>query len=245
MWWKYLIVIIVSYFIGNISFARIISAKKKKDITKQGSGNPGTMNMLRTFGFKTGLLTLLLDAFKGACGAMLGFFMFGGAGATIGFLGLNAPIEAITGLYVGGFAVTLGHNFPVLYKFKGGKGVACILGVYLVASPIWVAASFVFCFIYLYIFDYAAVASFIFLTILTFIQALKYKGELVVSLLLFFLYFMTVYAHRMNFYRLLTGKENKVNLKRSLKKLYGKKEVKAEKKEIKAEIKNDKKEEIG
>ena len=49
----------------------------------------------------------------------------------------------------------------------------------------------------------------------------------------------------MNFYRLLTGKENKVNLKRSLKKLYGKKEVKAEKKEIKAEIKNDKKEEIG
>ena len=57
-WWKFVIVIVVSYLIGNISFARILSKHKKKDITKQGSGNPGTMNMLRTFGFGMGILTL-------------------------------------------------------------------------------------------------------------------------------------------------------------------------------------------
>ena len=56
---------------------------------------------------------------------------------------------------------------------------------------------------------------------------------------------MTVYAHRTNFYRLLVGKENKVNLRKSLKKLYSKKEIKEKKKEIKTEIKNDKHEEIG
>ena len=56
---------------------------------------------------------------------------------------------------------------------------------------------------------------------------------------------MTVYAHRANFYRLLVGKENKANLRKSLKKIYTKKEIKAEKKEIKTEIKNDKHEEIG
>ena len=46
---KYALVIVCGYLIGNISFARIISRCKKQDITKQGSGNPGTMNMLRTF----------------------------------------------------------------------------------------------------------------------------------------------------------------------------------------------------
>ena len=235
-WLKYVIVIVVSYMLGNISFARILSKRKNKDITKQGSGNPGTMNMLRTFGFKMGLLTLVLDATKGALSALLGFLLFGGD--------YNSA-TAITGLYVGGISVVLGHNFPVLYKFKGGKGVACILGVYLVASPIWVAICFVFSFVYLYIFDYAAVASFIFLTVLTFVEAQKFPGCLPITLLLFCLYFMTIYAHRGNVYRLLVGKEKKVNLKKSLSKLYTKKEIKAEKKEIKTEVKNDKHEEIG
>lgn len=244
-WWRYVIVIIVSYFLGNISFAKILSKRKNVDITKQGSGNPGTMNMLRTFGAKMGFLTLFLDATKGVLSALLGFFLFGGAGASINFMGLQASSTAMMGLYIGGLSVVLGHNFPVIYGFKGGKGVACILGVYLVASPIWVAICFVFAFIYLYVFDYAAVASFIFLTILTFLEAQKVQGNLVVTLLLFCLYFMTVYAHRANFYRLLVGKENKVNLKKSLKKLYTRKEIKAEKKEIKSEIKHDKKEEIG
>lgn len=235
-WWKYVIVIVVSYFLGNISFARILSKFKKTDITKQGSGNPGTMNMLRTFGFGWGLLTLALDASKGALSALLGFLLFGGD--------YNSA-TAITGLYIGGLSVVIGHNFPVIYNFKGGKGVACILGVFLVASPIWVAICFVFAFVYLFIFDYAAVASFIFLTILTFVEAQKFTGEFWITFLLYCLYFMTVYAHRSNFYRLLVGKENKVNLKKSLKKLYSKKEIKAEKKEVKTELKNDKHEEIG
>lgn len=244
-WWKFVIVIVVSYLIGNISFARILSKHKKKDITKQGSGNPGTMNMLRTFGFGMGILTLLLDASKGVLAALLGLLMFGGAGSPVTIMGLQASPTAMMGMYIGGLSVVLGHNFPIFYGFKGGKGVACIFGVYLVASPICVAICFVFAFIYLYVFDYAAVASFIFLTVLTFLEAQKVKGNLIVTLLLFCLYFMTVYAHRANFYRLLVGKENKANLRKSLKKIYTKKEIKAEKKEIKTEIKNDKHEEIG
>lgn len=235
-WWKYLIVIVVSYFLGNISFARILSKRQNKDITKCGSGNPGTMNMLRTFGAKLGALTLVLDASKGVLAALLGFLLFGGDYAN--------PISMM-GLYIGGLSVVLGHNFPVFYKFKGGKGVACILGVYLVASPIWVAICLVFAFIYLYIFDYASVASFILVTVLTFIEGQKFNNFLPITILLFCLYFMTIYAHRQNIKRLLLGKESKVNLKKSLKKLYTKKEIKAEKKEIKSEIKQDKKEEIG
>lgn len=235
-WWKYLIVVVVSYFLGNISFARILSKRKNKDITKQGSGNPGTMNMLRTFGAGLGALTLVLDASKGVLASLLGFLLFGGD---------YASATSMMGLYLGGISVVLGHNFPVIYKFKGGKGVACILGVYLVASPLWVAGCLIFAFIYLYIFDYAAVASFILVTILTFIEGQKFSNCLPITVLLFCIYFMMIYAHRQNIKRLLLGKENKVNLKKSLKKIYTRKEIKAEVKEIKSEKKQDKKEEIG
>lgn len=245
-WWRYVIVIVISYFIGNISFARFLSKKLNKDITKQGSGNPGATNMLRTFGFKMGILTMALDALKGMSAALLGFFLFGGAeGSFINIMGIHGTAQAMTGLYIGGLSVVIGHNFPVVYKFKGGKGVACILGVYLVASPIIVAICFLFGFIYLFIFDYMAVASFIFITVLTFFEALKIKGNLMITILLFVMYFLTWFMHRKNIFRLLVGKENKANLKKSLQKLYSKKEIKAEKKEIKLEQKEDKYKDIG
>ncbi len=242
-WWRYVIVIVVSYFLGNINFARILSKKVlKDDITKQGSGNPGTMNMLRSFGFKAGILTLFLDALKGSAAALLGFFLFKGyEGAYVDIWGLHSSAEAMMGLYIGGLSVMIGHNFPVIYKFKGGKGVACMLGVYAVSSPIWVAICFVFGFIYLYIFEYAAVTSFLFISIVTFIEALKYTGKnanLPVTILLFVMYCLTWFMHRQNIFRLLVGTENKANLKASLKKMYSKKEIKQEKKE-------DKKKEIG
>lgn len=247
-WWRYVIVILISYFLGNINFARILSKKYKEDITKKGSGNPGTMNMLRTFGFKAGILTLAFDALKGAAAALLGFFMFGGAeGSFINILGLHGTTEAITGLYMGGLSAVVGHNFPALYKFKGGKGVACVLGTYLVASPIILAICFVLVFLYLYFFDYAAVGSFIFITILTFFEALKLKdhNSLVMMILLFAIFFLTWFMHRGNIFRLLVGTENKANLKKSLKKLYSKEEIKAEKKEIKQEKKEEKLKDIG
>lgn len=229
---KYVILILISYLIGNISNARIISKFKKKDITQEGSGNPGTMNMLRTFGFKVGILTLFLDCLKGVIPALSGFLLFGG---------VNAGIQAYIGLYVAGISVVIGHNFPVFYKFKGGKGVACILGVYAVAEPLWALVAFVACFIYLYFFDYGAIASFIFITILTVVEALKFKQNVVITIILLVLYFLTWFMHRKNINRMLLGKENKVNLKRSIEKL-----AKKERKQITKEIKKeDKTRDIG
>lgn len=224
---KFVILIIFSYFIGNLSNARIISKLLKRDITKEGSGNPGTMNMLRTFGFKVGILTLFLDVIKGSIPALFGFYLFGG---------VQAGTDAYIGLYTAGLSVVLGHNFPLLYKFKGGKGVACILGVYAVAEPLWALIAFVGCFIYLYFFDYGAIASFIFITVLTVVEALKFKQNIVITVLLLVLYFLTWFMHRKNINRLLLGKENKVNLKRSLQKM-AKKERKIINKEQKREDK--------
>jgi len=231
---KFTLLIICSYLLGNIHFAKIISKNKDKDITKQGSGNPGTMNMLRTFGFLPGLLTLILDTLKGVIPALTGYLLFGGA---------SGGAMAYIGLYAGGLAVVLGHNFPVFAHFKGGKGVACLLGIFLVARPIETLIAIVVVFVYLCIFDYAAVGSFILITAITLCEAYRidvagYDStlSLVLKLFLFVLFFLTWFMHRQNIFRMLIGKENKINLIGAMKKL-GKKNRLA-KKEVKREEKN-------
>lgn len=206
---KHIIVLLIGYFIGNISFARIISSRLHKDITHEGSGNPGSMNMLRTFGFKVGIFNLFLDSLKGAISALIGFFIFGGD---------ISSIQCVIGIYVGGLGAVLGHNFPVFYKFKGGKGVACILGVFAIAEPIWSLIAFAISFVYLYFFDYGAIASFLFITILTVLEGYKYSSNIEMAILLFILFFLTFFMHRKNIERLLLGKERGVNLAKAFKK---------------------------
>ncbi|MBR1985240.1 MAG: glycerol-3-phosphate acyltransferase, partial [Clostridia bacterium] len=151
-WWKFLVLIVGSYLIGNIFFARIISRIKRYDISKSGSGNPGTMNMLRNLGLVVGLLTLVLDMLKGVIPALVGFYLFGGPSA-----GANAYI----GLFTGGLSVLVGNIFPVFYKFKGGKGAAVVYGMFFAAQPILGLIIFVFGICYLLVFDYASLLSFI------------------------------------------------------------------------------------
>ena len=218
---KWIMLIVCSYFLGNISVARILSRFKKKDITKQGSGNPGTMNMIRTFGVGTGLLTLFFDCLKGAIPAIAGMLLFKDQGV----------VMANTALYAAGFAVVLGHMYPIVYEFKGGKSVACALGIFCVANPILLICVFFVSILYLILFDYGAVFSFIVLTICTTFEAITFQGNIPILLLLFAMYFLIMFAHRTNILRLLIGKENKVNLKKSLKKIINKSKIKESKKE--------------
>ena len=229
----YVILIVTGYLLGNLSSAKIFSRLKKDDITKHGSGNPGTMNMLRTFGIRMGFLTLFCDALKGALPSLVGYFMFGGAsGGELSFVGL----------YVGGTSAIIGHCFPVAYKFKGGKGVATMLGMFAVAEPCLALISFVVCFLYLIIFDYGAIASFLFITALTLYEGYRFHQNITISILLFILYTLVFYMHRKNITRLLIGKENKVNfLDRIKNKIKKKQEIKQlPKQERKQVIKEDK-----
>ena len=106
--------ILFAYLIGNLSPATLLSKAKGVDIRKEGSGNPGTTNVLRTLGKKSAALTLLIDALKGVLAVLAGKMT---GGETL------AMICAI--------AVLAGHIWPVFYKFKGGKGIATGLGVLL------------------------------------------------------------------------------------------------------------------
>ena len=101
----YSLLAIVSYFIGNINFARIMARSKNDDITKYGSGNPGTLNTWRAFGFWPGVITFTLDMLKGVVPTLIAYLTFGN-------LGCNPEIAK----YVAAFAVVLGHIFPVVFN---------------------------------------------------------------------------------------------------------------------------------
>lgn len=118
-----LISILLAYAIGNIQSGVIISTKLfKRDVRLSGSGSSGATNMLRNFGKRYGVLTLALDLLKGLIAVLL-CRLIGGEklGAVCGALG------AIT--------VVAGHNWPVFYGFKGGKGAATSLGAVLAIHP--------------------------------------------------------------------------------------------------------------
>ena len=123
-WWQFLIIAVVCYFIGCFNFAFVISKFKKRDITKIGSGNPGTMNMSREFGLKIGLITFICDAVKGGIPALISYFIY----RDCVFAGTDFIVSDIT-RYLCGLCVIIGHIFPATMGFKGGKGIASTLGL--------------------------------------------------------------------------------------------------------------------
>jgi glycerol-3-phosphate acyltransferase PlsY len=193
---KWLIVIVAGYFLGNFS-SGITSGKAfgRLDIRKYGSKSTGATNVLRTLGWMPSVLTLLGDALKGLLAALLGKWLLGEMGA-----------------YVGGLCAIVGHNWPVFYGFKGGKGIATSLGVILIAEP-WFALAVVACqFILLALTRYmsvASAASAVFYSVLTFAFRFGNWAEMVFSVLLTG---MALYTHRKNFARLKAGEEHRINL---------------------------------
>jgi glycerol-3-phosphate acyltransferase PlsY len=125
--------VVLSYLIGSISTGVVLSKLfGRGDLQSAGSKNIGATNVSRLMGLKWGILTLVGDALKGMLVVWIGRRVFGSASASALFL------VALMGL-----AVFLGHLFPVFLRFKGGKGVATALGIFLIIGPkaVWIALS--------------------------------------------------------------------------------------------------------
>jgi|SRR5690554_520280 len=187
--------VFISYFLGNILFARIIAVIKRVDFKGKGSGNPGATNTFRVMGPLFGLLTLLGDTVKGILGTYLGLFAGG-------------PNTAV----VCGFAVVLGHNWPILHGFQGGKGIATTLGVIIVLMPktLWVLVS-----LWVIVFllsRYVSLASLTAAVAFPLSYAWFYPDKW------FTLYFviggslLAIYRHRANIKRLLSKEEHRISL---------------------------------
>ncbi len=218
LWWSFLLLALGSYLVGNVSFARIIASLKNKDITKLGSGNPGTMNISRHFGIKTGVLNLVLDGLKGAIPALFASIVFKGM-----YFGDSTLEVSECALFIAGFFSVIGHVFPVIYKFKGGKGIATTIGVFFVAEWLLTLIFVILAFVYILITEMGAMGSFIATTpsaiaSLIRIYNLGFKEDvsfnygvaffIITNVLIVGIILLTWYAHRKNIRRLLEGEEH-------------------------------------
>ncbi|MDR0839980.1 MAG: glycerol-3-phosphate 1-O-acyltransferase PlsY [Christensenellaceae bacterium] len=117
----YLLCLLLGYLLGNIQFAVLFSRLLyHDDVRAHGSGNAGSTNMLRVFGVGSGILTFAGDFLKGVAAVLVGRSLGGDHAACAMALG-----------------VVLGHDFPALLKFHGGKGVASTMGVLWAFHPLF------------------------------------------------------------------------------------------------------------
>lgn len=191
-----------SYLFANINFAKIISKCKKRDITKEGSGNPGTLNMLRTFGFCWAILNMVLEILKGVLPSLVGYLLYGDVG-----------------LYLCGLSAILGHIYPVIYKFKGGKGVACTAGMFFVANWWITLIVLVVCFTFVTLTSLGSVGTLSFVLINAIIQlCLIDPSNWICYVVIGLAVAIVFFAHRRNIVRLFQGKENPTNIRGAFKK---------------------------
>ena len=207
-----IIVVIIGYFCGIILPAYLLGKLKHQDITHMGSGNAGTTNTLRVFGWKAGLITLLGDVSKPIAAIGLTWLLFH-----------EHEPEGVRLLQLyAGFGTIIGHNHPFYMKnFKGGKGIACTGGMMIAFCPIEVPIGLSVFILSVVLTKYVSLGSILGL-ISFFIQTVvfgelgllnvtqAYKTEIYVLAAVIML--MGIVRHRENIGRLLSGTENKFSL---------------------------------
>ncbi|WYP28249.1 glycerol-3-phosphate 1-O-acyltransferase PlsY [Alkalihalobacillus sp. FSL W8-0930] len=198
-----LVSILIGYLLGSISFSYLIGRKLLKlDIRTMGSGNAGATNTLRVMGKGPAISVLVLDIAKGIAAVWIGVWL--GAG--------NAWVPALAGL-----AAILGHNWPIYFGFRGGKGVATTIGVIATLVLIPALTAGVIAILSIVFTRYVSLGSLLFvgltpLTTWIFMDVFSIPIEffyltLAVALLSF-------WKHRTNIKRLTTGTENKLGSKK-------------------------------
>ena len=210
-----LLCIIIPYLLGSVNFGLIISNKKfHDDIRTHGSGNAGTTNMLRTYGKRAAVLTLLGDMLKAVIAVGLGYLIVGtNIVATNPDTGELVRYEDQFGAAIAGFFVMMGHMFPIFFKFKGGKGVATSAMVILMMSPI----TCLFCLIIFVIIvvgtryvSLGSVMGLIFYPIL--LTAFSGGQNPTACIMAVLMALAVVFMHRENIKRLRDGNERKISL---------------------------------
>ncbi|MDP8248346.1 MAG: glycerol-3-phosphate 1-O-acyltransferase PlsY [Candidatus Tritonobacter lacicola] len=192
-------IVVMAYLIGSVPTAFIIARLAGGiDIRKHGSGNAGATNVFRTVGKAAGTACFLCDAGKGLAAVIL-------AGALFPATGLPGELLAFA-------AVVAGHNWPVFLGFRGGKGMATMIGGFLGIAP-WVVLSCILLWLlvvtlsrYVSLGSIAAAAA-----IPLFLWLYGHGAVLIVFGAL--LGILAVIRHRSNIKRLLSGTENKIGQK--------------------------------
>ena len=206
----YIIVALVAYLIGSVSFSVIISKKMAGfDVREKGSGNAGATNMLRSVGTKAAVLTLLCDALKGVVAIIFAII--------VGAIAKNSDKALL--VQIAGILVVIGHTFPVFFNFKGGKGVATSVGVLLMTNWKIGLICLVFALVLMALTRMVSMgsvgAAVLFPVLVLFINT-NYtisdgSSYFVYSIILALI---VAFNHRSNIQRILDGTENKISFKK-------------------------------
>ena len=197
---------IIAYLIGSINSSILISkAVMGKDIRESGSGNAGATNMLRTMGKKYAIITLVIDILKGLVALLL-------AKMAMSFGAYDVS------MYIAGVAVVVGHNFPVFFGFKGGKGVATSLGVILLLDwkigLITLAIAIVIMAISKYVSLGSIMAAVVFMILQIAVMIINDSFDVTRLVCVLILGGLLIIRHRANIVRLLNGTENRLGSKK-------------------------------
>ena len=189
---------IFAYLVGGLNFSIIISRYfLKTDVRNYGSGNAGMTNSLRNFGKGIAVLVCLGDIMKSVLVFIAAklispdqFFMFAGAAGLI-----------------------LGHNFPVYYKFKGGKGMVTTGSIMVLTSPIYGTIGVAVSVGVMFATKYVSLGSLLLCVLFPITTMLKYKGDTSWLIFSVIVAALGIYMHRENIKRLVGGTENRFGRK--------------------------------
>ena len=205
----YIIVAIIAYLLGSISFSVIISKKVAGfDVRQKGSGNAGTTNVLRSVGKKAAIITLICDVLKGVVAILVAYLV----GLIVKDLNNSLLIQ------IAGIAVIVGHTFPIFFQFKGGKGIATALGVLLITNWNIGLICLVFALVLMILTRIVSLGSLaaavLFPVLVMFMpsQAYLVSGNYVIYSIIIAV--LVIFNHRANVKRLLNGTENKLDFKK-------------------------------
>ena len=188
----------IAYLLGSVSSGIIVSkAYGHIDIRKQGSGNTGMTNVMRTLGWLPSFLTFVGDVLKGFLASYIGKLIAGSIG-----------------MHIGGLFAVIGHNYPVFFHFKGGKGMSTSLGYVLMADwriGLILAGVQLVIVLITGLMSLASITTAILLPILTAVLHHDDWQYIVFSVIAMLL---ALYSHRKNIDRLSKGTENKLDAKK-------------------------------
>ncbi len=198
-----IIICIFAYFLGSVPNALWVGKLFKRiDVREHGSKNAGATNAARVLGAKLGFLVLFLDVLKGVIPTFLAL--------KITTLQNMTNIVGIDPIIVGLIAI-LGHTFSVFLKFKGGKGVATTLGVFLVLAPKAILVLFIIFMVLFAVFRYVSLSSIVSAASLPLFVYLIYKN-IPLTIVSLALGLVIIVKHKSNIVRLISGTENKFNV---------------------------------
>ncbi|MDD2308473.1 MAG: glycerol-3-phosphate 1-O-acyltransferase PlsY [Desulfuromonadaceae bacterium] len=187
-----LIVIVAAYVTGSIPTGVLLGKAYGIDVRKEGSGNIGATNLYRTVGRRVGIITLIGDCLKGLLPVLL-----------VKSSALPPEFAAWVGL-----AAFCGHVFSVFLKFRGGKGVATALGVFLALAPLAVAIAIAIFAVFMFFWRYVSLGSIAAATVMP-LAVFFLGGNRTDTVVTLVIALIVIIRHHENIRRLLSGTENK------------------------------------